>query len=101
MIFNGGIASIARKLNKDKLIQGKLMKSLLEQAKHHFQEVIQGQGLHCIEIPEWGEQDKPAKIYFRPLAAWPVRESAWLKNQSWLLHRWVLQASIEFQGIVS
>ncbi len=48
------------------------MSTLLEQAKTHFRDLIQGQGLHCIEIPEWGEKDKPAKIYFRPLAALPV-----------------------------
>ena len=48
------------------------MSTLLEQAKQHFRELIQGQGLHCIEIPEWSEKDKPAKLYFRPLAALPV-----------------------------
>jgi hypothetical protein len=48
------------------------MSQLLEHAKQHFRELIQGQGLHCIEIPEWGEKDKPAKLYFRPLAALPV-----------------------------
>jgi hypothetical protein len=48
------------------------MKTLLEQAKYHFREVILGQGLHSIEVPEWGAKDKPAKIYFRPLAALPV-----------------------------
>lgn len=48
------------------------MSAILEQAKYHFREIVQGKGLHCIEIPEWGEKDKPAKIYFRPLAALPV-----------------------------
>jgi len=48
------------------------MSTLLEQAKQHFRELIQGQGLHCIEIREWGEKDKPAKLYFRPLSALPV-----------------------------
>ncbi len=48
------------------------MPTLLENAKQHFHGILLGQGLHCIEIPEWGEKDKPAKIYFRPLAALPV-----------------------------
>jgi hypothetical protein len=48
------------------------MSAILEQAKHHFRELIQGQGLHCIDVSEWSEKDKPAKLYFRPLAALPV-----------------------------
>jgi hypothetical protein len=48
------------------------MSTVLDNAKNHFHQLIQGQGLHCVEVPEWGEKDKPAKLYFRPLAALPV-----------------------------
>lgn len=49
------------------------MSLLLEKAKQHFAEVVVSQGLHCIEVPEWGEPGKPAQLYFRPLSALPIK----------------------------
>lgn len=49
------------------------MSELLEKAKQHFTRVVVSEGLQCIEVPEWGEDCQPAKLYFRPLAALPVK----------------------------
>ena len=49
------------------------MTNILEKAKQHFRDVINGEGLRYIEIAEWGEVNQPVKIYFKPLAALPVK----------------------------
>jgi len=46
---------------------------MLEKAKAHFKTVLANEGLHYVLVPEWGEGDKPAKIYFKPMAALPVK----------------------------
>jgi hypothetical protein len=47
--------------------------SVLEKAKQHFQGIVSGEGLRSIEVPEWGEAGKPAVLYFKPLAALPIK----------------------------
>jgi hypothetical protein len=55
------------------------MQSLLEKAKEHFAEIVRGEGLYSLSIPEWGEPDQPAILYYRPLAALPVKTySRWV-----------------------
>lgn len=39
--------------------------SLKERAKAHFKAQLDGEP-GCVEVPEWGEPDKPARIYFKP-----------------------------------
>ena len=39
--------------------------SVLEKACAQFREKISGE-LQSIEVPEWGEPDKPLKIYYKP-----------------------------------
>jgi hypothetical protein len=46
---------------------------MLEKAKAHFRQVVDDEGLHCISIPEWGNAQNPAKIYFKPISAMPVK----------------------------
>ncbi len=46
---------------------------MLEKAKAHFKEVLAQEGLHCILVPEWGDKNQPAKIYFKPMTALPVK----------------------------
>ena len=49
------------------------MPTLLDKAKQHFNALVSSEGLHCIAVPEWGEADKPAQLYFKPLAALPIK----------------------------
>lgn len=39
--------------------------SILDGAKAHFRERLSG-GLQCLEVPEWGSDGQPAKIYYKP-----------------------------------
>ena len=39
--------------------------SVLEKASAQFREKISGE-LQFVEVPEWGEPDKPLKIYYKP-----------------------------------
>ena len=39
--------------------------SVLEKATSQFREKISGE-LQFVEVPEWGEPDKPLKIYYKP-----------------------------------
>jgi len=38
--------------------------NIIKNAKAHFQDKLTDE-LSCIEVPEWGEDDEPAKIYYR------------------------------------
>jgi len=38
--------------------------NIIKNAKAHFQDQLSGE-LSCIEVPEWGEDGEPAKIYYR------------------------------------
>src|SRR5262245_42695478 len=49
------------------------MSNLLEKAKQHFKELVSSEGLCCMEVPEWGEENQPARLYFKPLAALPIK----------------------------
>jgi hypothetical protein len=49
------------------------MSILLEKAKQHFAGVVESAGLRCVEVPEWGEAEQPAKLYFKPLSALPIK----------------------------
>lgn len=49
------------------------MSDILEKAKQHFRELVSGEGLRCIEVPEWGQNGQPAQLYFKPLAALPIK----------------------------
>jgi len=46
---------------------------MLEKAKAHFKHILANEGLHCILVPEWGDENQSAKIYFKPMAAMPVK----------------------------
>jgi hypothetical protein len=46
---------------------------MLEKAKAHFKQILDSEGLQCIDVPEWGDKNQPAKIYFKPMAALPVK----------------------------
>jgi hypothetical protein len=46
---------------------------LLEKAKQHFAGVVESEGLRYVEVPEWGEGEQPAKLYFKPLSALPIK----------------------------
>lgn len=50
-----------------------IMSLLLEKAKQHFAQFVDTEGLRCIEVPEWGEAGQPAQLYFKPLAALPIK----------------------------
>lgn len=39
--------------------------SILANAKQDFRDKLSG-GLKMIEVPEWGDGDKPARIYYKP-----------------------------------
>lgn len=39
--------------------------NILDRAKAHFRDKLNN-GLICIEVPEWGEDNEPAKLYFKP-----------------------------------
>lgn len=55
------------------------MHPVLEKAKQHFAEIVRGEGLRSLSIPEWGESDQPAVVYYRPLAALPIKTySRWV-----------------------
>ena len=55
------------------------MNLVLEKAKQHFAKIVRGEGLRSLSIPEWGEPDQPAIIYYRPLAALPIKTySRWV-----------------------
>ncbi len=34
---------------------------------------MQREGLRCLDVPEWGENNQPAKIYFKPLSSLPIK----------------------------
>jgi len=36
--------------------------SLIDRAKKHYTDQLNS----CIEVPEWGEKDKPLKVYYDP-----------------------------------
>lgn len=42
---------------------------MLEKAKLHFRQVVSGEGLQHLVVPEWGN----ATIYFKPMAALPIK----------------------------
>lgn len=46
---------------------------MLEKAKAHFKQLVHGEGLRVIVVPEWGDRDEPAKIYFKPMSALTVK----------------------------
>ena len=46
---------------------------MLEKAKAHFKAILAQEELHCIDVPEWGDENQPAKIYFKPMATLPVK----------------------------
>ena len=46
---------------------------MLEKAKAHFKQILENEGLRCMDVPEWGENNQPAKIYFKPMSALPVK----------------------------
>jgi hypothetical protein len=46
---------------------------MLEKAKTHFKHILDSEGLQCIVVPEWGDKNQPAKIYFKPMSALPVK----------------------------
>ena len=46
---------------------------MLEKAKAHFKQILDDEGLRCILVPEWGEANQPAKLYFKPMSALPVK----------------------------
>lgn len=46
---------------------------MLEKAKAHFKAVLAQAEWHSIEVPEWGDENQPAKIYFKPMAALPIK----------------------------
>ena len=49
------------------------MTTLLNHAKAHFQTILQQEGLKCLQVPEWGKEGEPAKIYFKPLSSLPIK----------------------------
>lgn len=49
------------------------MSSVLTNAKAHFQQIMQREGLRCLDVAEWGENGQPAKIYFKPLSSLPIK----------------------------
>lgn len=50
------------------------MSNVLEKAKQHFRNVISGEGLRHIDVPEWGDNGQPLKIYFKPLPALSIKQ---------------------------
>ncbi len=42
------------------------MASPLERAKSHFQAQLNGE-MDYIDVPEWGEPNKPLRVYWRPM----------------------------------
>lgn len=55
------------------------MSRVLENAKQHFKHCVENEGLRCIEVPAWGENNQPAKIYFKPLGSLTIKAySQWV-----------------------
>ena len=46
--------------------------SIIDRAKEHMED----QGISKIEVPEWGEKDKPLIIFYRPLTVADKRKLA-------------------------
>ncbi len=42
------------------------MSALLEAAKQHWRAKL-ADGMQCVEVPEWGTPEQPARVWFRPL----------------------------------
>ena len=47
--------------------------SAIEKASNHFRKRLNGELLH-LDVPEWGEEGKPFKIYFKPLINFKAQE---------------------------
>ena len=47
--------------------------SAIEKATNHFRERLNGE-LLSLDVPEWGENGKPFKIYFNPLINFNAQE---------------------------
>ena len=47
--------------------------SAIEKATNHFRERLNGE-LLSLDVPEWGENGKPFKIYFKPLINFKAQE---------------------------
>jgi|TARA_R110002073_G_scaffold110724_1_gene247139 hypothetical protein len=39
--------------------------SVLDRAKQHFNDRM-SESMECVEVPEWGDENGPAKIWYRP-----------------------------------
>lgn len=53
--------------------------SILDNAKQHFKQILEGEGLKCIEVLEWGQNNQPAKIYFKSLSNLSIKTySQWI-----------------------
>lgn len=50
------------------------MSELLEKAKAHFSAINSEEGLRCLEVPEWGDKNGPAHLYFKPLATLSIKD---------------------------
>ena len=47
--------------------------SAIEKATNHFRQRLNGE-LLSLDVPEWGENGKPFKIYFKPLINFKAQE---------------------------
>ena len=47
--------------------------SAIEKASNHFRKRLNGELLH-LDVPEWGEEGTPFKIYFKPLINFKAQE---------------------------
>lgn len=43
------------------------MSAIIERAKAHFQAKLAGE-MSFIDVPEWGENDQPLRVYWKPIS---------------------------------
>lgn len=67
---------------------------ILENAKNHFRERLGGD-LQCLEVPEWGTDGIPAKLFFKPAINFQSQEKIIKLSEEGKKAEAVVQALIE------
>ena len=47
--------------------------SIIDQATNHFRNLLDGD-MECVNVPEWGDKDKPLKIYYKKVINFKAQE---------------------------
>ena len=68
--------------------------NILENAKNHFRDKLSGD-LQSVEVPEWGTDGTPAKLYFKPAINFQSQEKIIKLSEEGKKAEAVVQALIE------